>query len=74
MITVPTSELRGKLQAFIDKSKEEPVVITAYGSAVAVLLSPKEFDRLRLIEAKLKELETRLEARLEAHGSILLVR
>ena len=49
MNTISVSEAKMKLSALVDAVKEtdEEVIITKNGRAVAVLVSPDEFDRWR---------------------------
>jgi prevent-host-death family protein len=60
MLSVSVSELRAKLQDFVNKAQELPVVITTYGAAVAVLVSAKRYDALCFAEKELaaREAET----------------
>jgi prevent-host-death family protein len=59
MKTAPIAEVKARLSAFVDQSKDEPVVITRNGRPVAVLLALADEDELERVllghSARLRE-------------------
>jgi prevent-host-death family protein len=59
MKTATIGEVKARLSAFVDQSKEEPVVITRNGRPVAVLLAVADEDELERVllghSARLRE-------------------
>jgi len=49
---VSATEAKQKLAAIMDAAQSEPVMIKRQNREVAVLLSPKEYDRLRGLNIK----------------------
>jgi len=49
---VSATEAKQKLAAIMDAAQTEPVMIKRQNREVAVLLSPKEYDRLRGLNIK----------------------
>jgi len=49
MRTVSATEAKQNLRALLDSAQSEPVMIRRQKRDVAVVLSPREFDRLRAI-------------------------
>ncbi len=49
---VSATEAKQKLAAIMDTAQTEPVMIKRQNREVAVLLSPKEYDRLRGLNIK----------------------
>ena len=63
---VPISELRLRQNALLSKLHDEPVVLTQHGRAVAVLVSPSQWNQ---IAEELEELRDALEA-MKAHEEL----
>ncbi len=52
MQTVSANEAKQSLGRILDAAQREPVVIQKHNRDVAVVISPKEYDRLRAIHLK----------------------
>jgi prevent-host-death family protein len=53
MKIAPVADVKARLSAYLEQCKEEPVIITRNGKAVAVLLAPKDDEDLeRLVMAR----------------------
>jgi prevent-host-death family protein len=52
MRSVTATEAKQNLGALLDSAQSEPVVIRRQNRDIAVVLSPREYDRLRAINAE----------------------
>lgn len=52
MRTVPASEMKNRLGAYIEAAQAEPVVVERSGRPSVVLLSIAEFERLKTLEVR----------------------
>jgi prevent-host-death family protein len=69
MRTVTATQAKQNLGALIDDAQTEPVVIRRQKRDIAVILSAREYDRLRAINlAELNRFCDRIGARSEAAG------
>ena len=66
---VTATEAKQRLAALLDAAQREPVVIRRQKRDVAVLLSPKEFERLRALNtAEIQRFCDRIAERAAARG------
>jgi prevent-host-death family protein len=66
---VSATDAKQRLAALLDAAQREPVVIRRQKRDVAVLLSPREYDRLRALNiAEFEEFCDRIGARAKRRG------
>ena len=53
---VSITEVHNRLSQWLEKVQDQPITITRRGRAVAVLVSPEEYERLRQVQAYLEML------------------
>jgi prevent-host-death family protein len=69
MRTVSATDAKQNLAALLDTAQHEPVLIRRQKRDVAVLLSPREYDRLRALNTEeLKSFCDEVAARAKARG------
>jgi prevent-host-death family protein len=69
MRTISATEAKQNLGALLDTAQHEPVVIRRHDRDVAVILSPREYDRLRAINlAEFDQFCDRIGARAAEEG------
>ena len=69
MRTISATEAKQNLGALLDTAQHEPVVIRRHDRDVAVILSPREYDRLRAINlAEFDQFCDRIGARATEQG------
>ncbi len=66
---VSATEAKQRLAALLDTAQREPVTIRSHNRDVAVILSPREYDRLRKFNlAELNEICERASREAQARG------
>jgi prevent-host-death family protein len=53
---ISISEAHNRLSRWLNKVEDEPITITRRGKPVGVIISPKEYERLRQVRAYLQML------------------
>lgn len=53
---ISVSEAHNRLSRWLNKVEDEPITITRRGKPVGVIVSPKEYERLRQVQAYLQML------------------
>jgi len=69
MKTVSATDAKQRLAALLDAAQREPVLIRRQNRAVAVVMSPEEYDRIRGVNTEeLRRLCERVSKQAEARG------